>query len=280
MEKIKVFESFAGYGSQSMALELLKQDIGLDYEVVGISEIDKNAINAYYAARDERLDPNSENYNAEYVESLIANKGGYQPTEELLNRYPNYGDISLIDWAIVPDFNLLTYSFPCTDISTAGLQKGLAEGSGTRSSLLWECAKAIQAKRPKYLLMENVKALVSDKFIPDFRRWAKWLEDMGYNNFYQILNAKDFGVPQNRERVFMISVLSEDAVYYFPKPFKLERRLKDVLESNVDESYYLSDDKIQDIIDHCNRKQSKSKLADAEIKEMDSYLENMTTDEE
>lgn len=276
MEQIKVFESFSGYGSQSFALELLKQDIGLDYEVVGISEIDKNAINAYYAARDERLDPASENYDAEYVEYLTSSKGGYQPTEELLNRYPNYGDISLINWEDVPDFNLLTYSFPCTDISTAGLQKGLAEGSGTRSSLLWECAKAIQAKRPKYLLMENVKALVSDKFKPDFRRWTKWLEDMGYANFHQVLNSKDFGVPQNRERVFMISILMEDAapIYYFPKPFKLERRLIDVLEKNVDESYYLSDDKIQDIINHCNRKQSKARLTEDEINEMDSYLEN------
>lgn len=275
MEKIKVFESFAGYGSQSFALELLRNDIGLDYEVVGISEIDKTATMAYYAARDERLDPDSEHFDAEYVESLIAKKQTYQPSEELQSRYPNFGDITKIDWENVPDFNLLTYSFPCTDISTAGLQKGLAEGSGTRSSLLWECAKAIQTKRPKYLLMENVKALVSDKFIPDFRRWMKWLEDMGYTNFHQVLNSKDFGVPQNRERVFMISILSDDAIYYFPKPFKLDRRLKDVLEKNVDESFYLSDKKIQDIIDHCNRKQSQTKLGEEEIKDMDSYLENM-----
>lgn len=104
--------------------------------------------------------------------------------------------------------------------------------------------------------MENVKALVSDKFMPDFKKWAKYLENLGYSNHYQVLNAKDYGVPQNRERVFMVSILGE-AIYYFPKPFKLDRRLKHVLETDVDESYYLSDEKIQAIIDHCERKQAE-----------------------
>lgn len=238
MEKITVFEAFAGYGSQSMALEKLKQDIGLDYEVVGISEIDPTAIKAYYAARDPELTSRCDTVFD--LENVI--RGGYQPPKELVEKYPNYGDITLINWEEVPDFNLFTYSFPCTDISNAGLQKGLAEGSGTRSSLLWECARAIELKRPKYLLMENVKALVSDKFMPDFKKWAKYLENLGYSNHYQVLNAKDYGVPQNRERVFMVSILGE-AIYYFPKPFKLDRRLKHVLETDVDESYYLSDEK-------------------------------------
>lgn len=252
MEKITVFEAFAGYGSQSMALEKLKQDIGLDYEVVGISEIDPTAIKAYYAARDPELTSRCDTVFD--LENVI--RGGYQPPKELVEKYPNYGDITLINWEEVPDFNLFTYSFPCTDISNAGLQKGLAEGSGTRSSLLWECARAIELKRPKYLLMENVKALVSDKFMPDFKKWAKYLENLGYSNHYQVLNAKDYGVPQNRERVFMVSILGE-AIYYFPKPFKLDRRLKHVLETDVDESYYLSDEKIQAIIDHCERKQAE-----------------------
>lgn len=249
METIKVFEAFAGYGSQSMALDLLKEDIGLDYEVVGISEIDPIAIKAYYAARDPRLDATGEE-----LETVI--RGGYEPSAELMRKYPNFGDISKINWEDTPDFNLFTYSFPCTDISNAGLQKGLAEGSGTRSSLLWECARAIETKRPKYLLMENVKALVSDKFMPDFLKWARYLQSLGYSNIYQVLNSKDFGVPQNRERVFMVSIL-EEAIYYFPKPFPLDRRLKDVLEDNVDESYYLSDEKIQAIITHCERKQAE-----------------------
>lgn len=117
--------------------------LGIDFEVVGISEIDKYAIKAYMAVHGDT---------------------------------PNYGDISKIDWSSVPDFDFLTYSFPCTDISTAGQQKGLAEGSGTRSSLLWECRKAIEAKRPKYLLMENVKNLVSKKFTPYLKEWLRFLE--------------------------------------------------------------------------------------------------------
>ena len=200
---IKVFEAFAGYGSQSMALRRL----GIDFEVVGISEIDKYAIQAYMAVHGDT---------------------------------PNYGDISKIDWSSVPDFDFLTYSFPCTDISTAGQQKGLAEGSGTRSRLLWECRKAIEAKRPKYLLMENVKNLVSKKFTPYLKEWLRFLEGQGYSNYTKVLNAKDFGVPQNRERVFMVSILGE-ASFHFPKPFTLEKRLKDVLEKDVDESFYLSE---------------------------------------
>lgn len=201
--KIRVFEAFAGYGSQSMALRRL----GIDFEVVGISEIDKYAIQAYMAVHGDT---------------------------------PNYGDISKIDWSSVPDFDFLTYSFPCTDISTAGQQKGLEEGSGTRSSLLWECRKGIEAKRPKYLLMENVKNLVSKKFIPYLKEWIRFLEGQGYSNYTKVLNAKDFGVPQNRERVFMVSILGE-ASFHFPKPFTLEKRLKDVLEKDVDESFYLSE---------------------------------------
>lgn len=201
--KIRVFEAFAGYGSQSMALRRL----GIDFQVVGISEIDKYAIQAYMAVHGDT---------------------------------PNYGDISKIDWSSVPDFDFLTYSFPCTDISTAGQQKGLAEGSGTRSSLLWECRKAIEAKRPKYLLMENVKNLVSKKFTPYLKEWIRFLEGQGYSNYTKVLNAKDFGVPQNRERVFMVSILGEVS-FHFPKPFTLEKRLKDVLEQDVDESFYLSE---------------------------------------
>lgn len=210
--KIRVFEAFAGYGSQSLALERLKRNFpDFDYEIVGISEIDKYAIQAYNA-----LHPN----------------------------VPNYGDISKIDWSQVPDFDLFTYSSPCQDFSNAGLQKGGTEGSGTRSSLLWECRRAIVAKRPKYLLLENVAALVSQKFLPLFNKWQAELASYGYSNFAEVLNAKDFGVPQNRERVFLVSILGESS-YHFPKPFKLEKRLKDVLEPKVDEKYYLSDKMVE-----------------------------------
>lgn len=133
----------------------------------------------------------------------------------------------------------------CTDISASGKQAGLEEGSGTRSSLLWECRKAIVAKHPRYLLMENVKALACGKFVKYLNKWQTFLHTEGYENFTQILNAKDYGVPQNRERVFMVSILRTEEEpnpsYYFPKPFKLETRIKDVLEQEVDESFYLSD---------------------------------------
>lgn len=202
-EKLKVFEAFAGYGSQSMALKRL----GIDFEVVGISEIDNYAIQAYMAVHGDT---------------------------------PNYGDISKINWSSVPNFDFFTYSFPCTDISSAGQQKGLEEGSGTRSSLLWECKKAIEAKKPKYLMMENVKALTSKKFMPYLKIWLNYLADLGYSNYTQVLNAKSYGIPQNRERVFVVSILG-NVEYQFPRPFELKLKLKDLLEQQVDERYYLSD---------------------------------------
>ena len=182
---MKVFTAFSGYDSQCMALDRLKEDFGFDYELVGWSEIDKYAIQAHNAIYPQWSDR-------------------------------NYGDISKIDWEQVPNFDLFTYSSPCQDFSNAGLQRGGEEGSGTRSSLLWECRKAILAKKPKYLLMENVAALVSKKFLPLFNKWQTELEGYGYKNFAQVLNAKDYGIPQNRERIFLISILGDEK-YHFPQ---------------------------------------------------------------
>ena len=209
--EIRVFTAFSGYDSQCMALDRLHQhNPDFTYELVGWAEIDKYAIQAHNAV--------------------------YPQWAER-----NYGDISKIDWAQVPDFDLFTYSSPCQDFSQAGKQAGGTEGSGTRSSLLWECRRAILAKRPKYLLMENVAALVSQKFIRLFNAWQLELESYGYRNFAKVLNAKDYGVPQNRERIFMVSVLDEAARYEFPDPMPLTIRLKDVLEKEVEERYYLSE---------------------------------------
>lgn len=214
--KVRVFTAFSGYDSQCLALDRLKEHFpNFDYELVGWAEIDKYAIQAHDALYPQWADR-------------------------------NYGDISKIDWSVVPDFDLFTYSSPCQDFSNAGLQRGAEEGSGTRSSLLWECRRAIVAKRPKYLLLENVAALVSSKFLPLFNKWQSELASYGYSNFAEVLNAKDFGVPQNRERVFLVSILGGSS-YYFPKPFKLEKRLKDVLEENVDEKYYLSDKLVESL---------------------------------
>ena len=222
--KLRVFTAFSGYDSQCLALERLKKDNpNFDYELVGWSEIDKNAIQAHNA-----LFP-------EYAER-------------------NFGDISKIDWENVPDFDLFTYSSPCQDFSNAGLQKGGEEGSGTRSSLLWECRRAIVAKRPKYLLLENVKNLTSKKFMPLFQKWISELEGYGYYNNWQVLNSKDYGVPQNRERVFLVSILSDDTepnpVYYFPRPFELQSILNDVLEEEVEDKYFLSDKMVEGFMKH------------------------------
>lgn len=245
MERIRVAECFSGYGSQRMALERLKRDFGFDYEVVMISEIDKNALRAYEAVHGD---------------------------------CPNYGDISKIDWNEVPDFDLMTYSFPCTDISNAGRQAGLSDGSGTRSSLLWECRNAIYIKRPKYLLMENVKALVSGKFIDDFAKWGRWLYELGYSNYWRVLNAKDYGVPQNRERVFMVSILrTEDdpnPTYEFPKGFDLDRCVEDcmVQPDDVSDGYFIDQERItnsilSDILDQPNVRAELEELYHNEWKE-------------
>lgn len=209
---LRCFLAFAGYDSQLLALKYL----GIPHTCIGWSEIDKYAIQAHNALFPQYQDR-------------------------------NYGDISKIDWSKVPDFDLFTYSSPCQDFSNAGLQKGGEEGSGTRSSLLWECKKAIAAKHPKYCLMENVKALVSKKFLPTLNLWLEWLRDEGYTNFVQVLNAKDYGIPQNRERVFVVSILG-GGEYTFPQPIPLEKTLKDMLEDKVDEKYYLNQEKVDKFI--------------------------------
>lgn len=242
---LKVFTAFSGYDSQCLALNRLN----LDYELVGWSEIDKYAIQAHNALFPQWADR-------------------------------NYGDISKIDWSQVPDFDLFTYSSPCQDFSNAGLQRGGEEGSGTRSSLLWECRRAIVVKRPKYLLLENVKALVSKKFMPLFQKWVAELDSYGYDNTWSVLNSKDFGIPQNRERVFLVSILREEGFnrsYHFPKPFKLEKRLKDVLEENVDEKYYLSDKTVASVAEHCERKQAEGCGFKFEPTDGEGYAEYMST---
>ena len=130
------------------------------------------------------------------------------------------GDITKIDWHKVKrslegrEVDLFTYSSPCQDISQAGKQMGLQEGSDTRSALLWRVADAVEVLRPKYLLQENVAALVSQKFMPDFQKWLDKLSSLGYVSRWARLNAKNYGVPQNRDRVFCISMRSDVAFDY------------------------------------------------------------------
>lgn len=213
---LRVFTAFSGYDSQCLSLNRLKEICPeFDYTLVGWSEIEDSAIHAHNCLFPDEKDR-------------------------------CFGNITTIMWKDVPDFDLFTMSSPCQDFSNAGLQRGGDEGSGTRSSLLWECSKAIEIKRPKYIFFENVKGLVQAKFIKGFNKWQKRLNDFGYVNYAQVLNAKDYGVPQNRERIYMISILrtedEPDPKYFFPKPIPLEKCLADVLEENVDESFFLSDE--------------------------------------
>lgn len=216
MNRIKVIELFAGVGSQAMAL----RNIGIDYEVVGISEIDKFAIKSYEAIHGE---------------------------------VHNFGDISKIEK--LPYCDLLTYSFPCQDLSIAGHQKGI--NKDTRSGLLLEVERLLlKAKEnrtlPKYLLLENVKNLVGKKFIKDFERWLSFLNSLGYYSNWEVLNAKDYGIPQNRERIFVVSSL-ENMHYKFPKPVELKSKMKDLLEEKVDGKYYLSEKYLKCFSDMKNR---------------------------
>ena len=216
MRKIKVIELFAGVGSQAMAL----RNIGIDYEVIGISEIDKFAFKSY---------------------------------EAIHGKTCNFGDITKI--SELPYCDLLTYSFPCQDLSVAGKQKGIDKG--TRSGLLLEVKRLLLKSEengtlPKYLLMENVKNLVGKKFIGDFEKWLSFLNSLGYYSNWEVLNAKDYGIPQNRERIFVVSSL-ENMHYKFPKPVELKPKMKDLLEEKVDDKYYLSEKYLKCFSDMKNR---------------------------
>jgi len=198
---IKLFEAFAGVGCQAMAFKRL----GIDFETVGISEIDKYAITSYNAIH---------------------------------GKTKNYGDICKMTH--IPECDIFTWSFPCTDLSKAGKREGLQ--GGTRSGLVYEVLRLLHAttNKPKVLIMENVPDLVQETFMAEFYEIQKEIESLGYKNYTQRLNAKHYGVAQNRDRVFMVSLLGGGR-YEFPPREKLTKRLKDYLEDEVDEKYYLSD---------------------------------------
>jgi len=213
MEKLKVNELFSGIGAQRRALE----NLGIAHEVVGICEIDKYAIQSY---------------------------------EAIFGKTYNYGDITKVNRLNYAD--LWTYSFPCQDISVAGKQRGISEN--TRSGLLYEVQRLLEIAKnenqlPKYLLLENVKNLVGKQFKDQFDAWVKYLEELGYDTYWQVLNAKDYGIPQNRERVFAMSVrkgLNKD--FSFPMPKPLTKCIDDLLELNVDEKYYISEEKATELL--------------------------------
>lgn len=252
---LRVFEAFSGVGSQHMALK----NIGIDHQITYISEVDEQAILSYAAIHHKEqcdLSSTSEEEMKYYMERLNIplNKKGerinvkgkrLRALYEASVKSNNVGDVSKIDPTNLADFDLLTYSFPCQDISHSGQQKGLVRGQ-TRSGLLYEVEKIIESKMPKYLLLENVKALVSKTFMPDFKEWLHYLETLGYTNYWKVLNAKDYGVPQNRERVFVVSILNPEKEFAFEQPRELETSVLDLLE-NAPDKYFLTKEQLSKI---------------------------------
>ena len=210
---INYLSLFSGIGAFEKALDRL----GMSYNVVNYCEIDKYASKSY---------------------SVIHN----------VPESKNLGDITKIDEQALPkDIDLVTYGFPCQDISIAGKQKGLfnEDGTQTRTGLFFEALRIIEATQPRVAIAENVKNLTSKKFNAQFQVVLESLEQAGYNNYWQVLNAKDYGIPQNRERVFIVSIRKDcdTGLFEFPKSYPLELRLKDVLEETVDEKFYLKETK-------------------------------------
>ena len=215
---IRLIELFAGVGSQAMAL----RDLGADFEHYRVVELDKYAIASYNAI-----------HGTDFQTMDITQVFGDDLAITDTNKY----------------CYIMTYSFPCQDLSVAGKKQGMSKGSGTRSGLLWEVERLLGEVKelPQVLLMENVPQVISDANIADFHKWQDFLTEKGYTNYVEILNAKNFGVAQNRERCFMVSLLGQWN-YKFPQPIPLTKTMADYLEDEVDEKYYINSDKANKLI--------------------------------
>ena len=223
MEEIKIIELFGGIGALTKAFKRL----GIPHEIVDYVEIDKYAVASYNAINGTNFEPQD-----------------------------------ICEWNKDIEVDLLMHGSPCQDFSLVGLQKSGDKGSGTRSSLMWETIRIVEKLKPKYVIWENVKNLLSKKHIHNFNAYLETMEQLGYISYYQVLNAKDYGIPQNRERVFTISIRDDTKVYgdyffptidpdvkainfSFPQKQELKLKLKDRLEDEVDEKYYLSEKMIK-----------------------------------
>jgi DNA (cytosine-5)-methyltransferase 1 len=216
--KIRLIELFGGVGSQAMAL----RNIGADFEHYKFVEYDKYPVMSYNAIHGTNFEPTD-------IRNVHGNDLGIVDTDQYCY--------------------IMTYSFPCQDLSVAGKMKGMTKGSGTRSGLLWEVERLLNETEflPQVLLMENVPQVIADANIADFRLWQDFLESNGYTNYVEIINAKDQGVAQNRERAFMISILGQWN-YKFPRPIPLTKTMADYLEDEVDEKYHIDSDKANQLI--------------------------------
>ena len=226
---VRLIELFGGIGSQAQALK----ELGVPFEHYRVCEIDKYAMQAYNDVHGTNFDPSD-------ITKLKGSDLGIENKDKYCY--------------------ILTYSFPCQSLSLAGKMEGMVEDSGTESALLWEVKRLLQetAELPDILLMENVPAVISERNADQFDTWCKFLESKGYTNKYDLMNAKNYGVPQNRQRCFMLSWLPNSVngggyggydFYDFPKPIPLNRRVKDILESevDVDEKYYLTPQQVRSL---------------------------------
>lgn len=296
-EQISMIELFSGVGAQERAL----RQLGVPYEITNSCDCDKDAVLSYAAMRWD-LEEEMKTFNFpsqdQMVEELQAKNLGYSfekgkhtitsrtPIDKLKQYYiadklsKNLGDISKVER--LPYADIVTYSYPCTDMSVAGKGEGMVNKcecghswpinfddgdralvcnkcgrtvtSSTRSGLLGQVQRLLAVAKnnntlPKYLVLENVKPLVGKKFKPQFDSWCNWLDSIGYNTYYEVLNGKHYGVPQNRERVFAISIRKDiDIGFKFSETIPLQHRLKDVLEKSVDEKYYINNEKTEALL--------------------------------
>ena len=211
---VRLIELFAGIGSQAKALELL----GVDFEHWKVCEFDDYAMKSYNAVHNTNFKTSDiQNLNADDLEIKDRDKYEY----------------------------IMTYSYPCTDISIAGKKEGMERNSGTRSSLLWEVERLLKEcgdNKPQILLMENVRECHNGKNAPLFFEWTSFLRSIGYKNYYTDMDAKNYGIPQTRKRCFMLSILDENAYYEFPQACGLNYSVKEFLEDKVDKKYYVKEE--------------------------------------
>lgn len=205
----RIIELFGGIGACTAALKKLN----LNLELVDYVEIDKFAVASFNAINETNFKPQ---------------------------------DITKWDKNFFENIDLIIGGFPCQDISLAGLQKGIIKGE-TRSGLMYEMMRIIEKIKPKYVVAENVKNILSKKHRHNFDNYLKKMEELGYKNYYQVLNAKDFGIPQNRERLFCVSILGDHSSFNFPKKYQLKLKLNDFLENEVDQKYYLTSEQVAKI---------------------------------
>ena len=224
---MKLIELFGGIGACTKAFK----NIGMNVDVVDYVEIDKYAVKSYNAINGTNFEPQ---------------------------------DIK--EWDKDINVDIIMHGSPCQDFSVAGKQAGGDLGSGTRSSLLYETIRIVGKLRPKYVIWENVKNLLSKKHKHNFDNYIETMNILGYNSYYQVLNAKDYGIPQNRERVYTISIRKDidNGNFKFPEKEELKLRLKDMLEEKVDEKYYLQDTKVDKIV-NSDFMQEKKRIQEKDV---------------